>query len=52
MIDLMILCTAAFLAGGLNAIAGGGSFLTLPAVAGQRFLQTWTEIVAATRFWV
>ena len=32
MIDLIILCTAAFLAGGLNAIAGGGSFLTFPAL--------------------
>jgi len=32
MIDLVVLCTAAFLAGGLNAIAGGGSFLTFPAL--------------------
>lgn len=32
MIDLLVLCTAAFLAGGLNAIAGGGSFLTFPAL--------------------
>lgn len=32
MIDIVVLCTAAFLAGGLNAIAGGGSFLTFPAL--------------------
>lgn len=32
MIDIVIICTAAFLAGGLNAIAGGGSFLTFPAL--------------------
>ncbi|WIY24917.1 sulfite exporter TauE/SafE family protein [Parasedimentitalea psychrophila] len=32
MIDLVVLITAAFLAGGLNAIAGGGSFLTFPAL--------------------
>jgi len=32
MIELVILCTAAFAAGGLNAIAGGGSFLTFPAL--------------------
>jgi len=32
MLDLAIICVAAFLAGGLNAIAGGGSFLTLPAL--------------------
>lgn len=32
MIDFVVLCTAAFLAGGLNAIAGGGSFLTFPAL--------------------
>jgi uncharacterized membrane protein YfcA len=31
-IDIVIICTAAFLAGGLNAIAGGGSFLTFPAL--------------------
>ncbi|MBK1692613.1 hypothetical protein CKO33_10580, partial [Ectothiorhodospira mobilis] len=28
----MLLTIAAFLAGGLNALAGGGSFLTLPAL--------------------
>lgn len=33
MIDILILLIAGFLAGGLNAIAGGGSFLTLPALA-------------------
>jgi len=27
-----LVCTAAFLAGGLNALAGGGSFITLPAL--------------------
>lgn len=32
MIDFMVLSTAAFLAGVLNAIAGGGSFLTFPAL--------------------
>jgi len=32
MLDLTILFTAAFLAGVLNAIAGGGSFLTFPAL--------------------
>jgi len=32
MIDLIVLCAAAFLAGALNAIAGGGSFLTFPAL--------------------
>ena len=32
MIDLIIICTAAFFAGVLNAIAGGGSFLTFPAL--------------------
>lgn len=30
--DVLILCAAAFLAGALNAVAGGGSFLTLPAL--------------------
>lgn len=32
MIDLLIISVAAFLAGGLNSIAGGGSFLTFPAL--------------------
>ena len=32
MFDIAILCLAAFLAGGLNSIAGGGSFLTFPAL--------------------
>lgn len=32
MIDFVVLFTAAFLAGVLNAIAGGGSFLTFPAL--------------------
>lgn len=32
MIDWVVLFSAAFLAGGLNAIAGGGSFLTFPAL--------------------
>ncbi len=32
LVDLIILLIAAFLAGGLNAIAGGGSFLTFPAL--------------------
>lgn len=32
MLDLVILITAAFFAGVLNAIAGGGSFLTFPAL--------------------
>lgn len=30
--DVLILCAAAFFAGALNAVAGGGSFLTLPAL--------------------
>ena len=30
--NLILLLTAAFLAGALNAVAGGGSFLTLPAL--------------------
>lgn len=32
MTDLLIICVAAFFAGGLNSIAGGGSFLTFPAL--------------------
>ena len=32
MIDWLILLTASFLAGALNAVAGGGSFLTFPAL--------------------
>ena len=32
MFDAALLLTAAFLAGALNAVAGGGSFLTLPAL--------------------
>lgn len=32
LVDLSILCGAAFLAGALNAVAGGGSFITLPAL--------------------
>ncbi len=32
MTDTWILASAAFVAGGLNAVAGGGSFLTLPAL--------------------
>lgn len=32
MIDWLILLAAAFVAGALNAVAGGGSFLTLPAL--------------------
>jgi hypothetical protein len=32
MTDLLILCLASFAAGALNAIAGGGTFLTLPAL--------------------
>lgn len=32
MLDLVTICAAAFLAGALNAIAGGGSFLTFPAL--------------------
>jgi uncharacterized protein len=31
-VDTIILLVAAFLAGGLNAVAGGGSFLTFPAL--------------------
>ena len=31
-LNLFLVCTAAFLAGGLNALAGGGSFITLPAL--------------------
>ena len=30
--DTILLLTAAFVAGALNAVAGGGSFLTLPAL--------------------
>ncbi len=30
--DIMLVCAAAFVAGMLNALAGGGSFLTLPAL--------------------
>jgi uncharacterized protein len=33
LLDGALLFAAAFLAGGLNAVAGGGSFLTLPALA-------------------
>ncbi|QNP58800.1 sulfite exporter TauE/SafE family protein [Paenacidovorax monticola] len=32
MLDIALLLTAAFVAGALNAVAGGGSFLTLPAL--------------------
>src|SRR3989344_5296602 len=32
MLDTPLLLTAAFVAGALNAVAGGGSFLTLPAL--------------------
>lgn len=32
MIDTLVLLAAAFVAGALNAVAGGGSFLTLPAL--------------------
>lgn len=32
MTDVMLMLAAAFAAGGLNAVAGGGSFLTLPAL--------------------
>ena len=32
MYDTVLLLTAAFVAGALNAVAGGGSFLTLPAL--------------------
>ena len=30
--NVLIVCLAAFLAGNLNALAGGGSFITLPAL--------------------
>ena len=32
MLDVTLITTAAFFAGVLNSIAGGGSFLTLPAL--------------------
>jgi uncharacterized membrane protein YfcA len=32
MLELIVLCTAGFAAGLLNAVAGGGTFLTLPAL--------------------
>ena len=32
MLDTALLLAAAFVAGALNAVAGGGSFLTLPAL--------------------
>jgi uncharacterized membrane protein YfcA len=32
MMETLLLCAAAFVGGGLNTIAGGGSFLTLPAL--------------------
>ena len=32
MFEIALLLTAAFVAGALNAVAGGGSFLTLPAL--------------------
>ena len=31
-LDLLWVCLAAFFAGGLNSLAGGGSFITLPAL--------------------
>ena len=31
-LSILIVCAAAFLAGNLNALAGGGSFITLPAL--------------------
>ena len=31
-LSIFIVCAAAFLAGNLNALAGGGSFITLPAL--------------------
>ena len=30
--NLILVCLAAFFAGGLNSLAGGGSFITLPAL--------------------
>ena len=30
--NLFLVCLAAFFAGGLNSLAGGGSFITLPAL--------------------
>ena len=30
--SLFLVCLAAFFAGGLNSLAGGGSFITLPAL--------------------
>jgi uncharacterized protein len=33
-VDLLWLCFTAFLAGGINALAGGGTLLTFPALAG------------------
>ncbi len=32
MLDWIVICTAGFLGGMLNAVAGGGSFFTLPAL--------------------
>lgn len=32
MIEIILLCTASFAAGALNAVAGGGTFLTFPAL--------------------
>lgn len=32
MMETLLLCAAAFMGGALNTIAGGGSFLTLPAL--------------------
>ena len=34
LIDYLWLCLAAFLAGGINALAGGGTLLTFPTLVG------------------
>ena len=47
--DLLWLCSSAFLAGGINALAGGGTLLTFPAltgVLGRSYDQAIAEVLA------
>ena len=45
------LITAAFLGGGLNAVAGGGSFLLFPAILGMRVLPVQANATNTVALW-
>src|ERR1035438_7849620 len=45
------LTVAAFLAGGLNAVAGGGSFLSFPAMLGMKMLPIQANATNAAALW-